>query len=122
MPDTGNPNFFKTYKGRYELTPEMGVEWDNNLVMLTCTNFVQILGKATIENEIGSEATLAILPSECVPDGGGYCLALANGTLTVLAINSYGEISTTEALSAGTVTPLCYHIAGNFYKQEVQNG
>ena len=122
MPDAGNPNFFTTYKGRYTMTPAANVSLESNALMLTCTNFVQFTGDFVLQADFGAGVTIATLPEEVVPVDGAYLSAVHDAKLTLLVVDDAGEISTTEALSAGTVTPLCYNIAGNFYKQEVQNG
>lgn len=64
--DTGNPNFFTTFKGLYEMVPGDGVVLTKDVVMLSCVNDVQILGDATITNYT-ADAVLATLPAECLP-------------------------------------------------------
>ena len=68
MPDLGNPNFYTTFKGRYELTPVEGVaQTDNQVVMLTAHNLICPCGDMALTGyEAG--AVFATLPPECSPD------------------------------------------------------
>ena len=56
---------FKTFKGRYELTPGVGT-WDSVAVMLSCVNDVQIMGNCTLDGYTPGD-TIAALPPECRP-------------------------------------------------------
>lgn len=64
--DTGNPNVFTTFKGRYLLDDSYGYTVDNPYVMLSCTNDVQLLGDWVLQDYL-PDVAFALLPSECRP-------------------------------------------------------
>lgn len=64
--DGGNPNFFKTFKGRYLLVASAGQVVDTDVVMLSCTNDVQPIGDWTLA-DYTANAPFAALPDECRP-------------------------------------------------------
>lgn len=66
MVDTGNPNVFTTFKGRYLLVAAPGHVVDTDVVMLSCTNDVQILGDFTLTDYV-AESVIFTLPEECRP-------------------------------------------------------
>lgn len=66
MVDTGNTNVFTTFKGRYLLMGDTEHVVDTNVVMLSCTNDVQILGDFTLTDYI-KESVIFTLPEECRP-------------------------------------------------------
>ncbi|UWI18482.1 MAG: hypothetical protein [Bacteriophage sp.] len=62
----GNPNFFKTFKGRYLLVASAGQVVDTDVVMLSSTNDVQPIGDWTLADYTANEP-FAVLPDECRP-------------------------------------------------------
>lgn len=65
--DTGNPNFFTTFKGKYQCVEGTATIMNTTVVMLSCTNDVQILGDAALTNYTANDEVL-VLPTECRPD------------------------------------------------------
>jgi hypothetical protein len=100
-PDKGNPNFFKTFKGRYELTvAPSGAEVDNVTVMLSSVNDVQVIGDFTL-TDYTAKTVFATLPEECRPDktvripvviGSTTDITVAN-MIDILTVEPNGEMS-----------------------------
>lgn len=66
-PDKGNPNFWTSFKGRYQLIPSSGVVADTDVVMLSCTNDVQVIGDFDFDSYT-AKTVFATLPEEVRPN------------------------------------------------------
>lgn len=113
MPDTGDPNVYTTYMGRYEVVLEDGSSATSPVVMLTIVNQVQFCGNYTS----GATGVIGQLPEECKPADTIYlpCFETTNNALSYVFIHTdgtmMGEPDTTYELNG-----LEFHIAGNYYK------
>lgn len=100
-PDKGNPNFFKTFKGRYELSvAPSGVAVDNSTVMLSSVNDVQVIGDFELTG-YSAKTAFATLPEECRPSKtvrvpvcvGDTDDIVATNMIDVLSVEPNGEMS-----------------------------
>lgn len=73
----GNPNFFKTFKGKFELQPLGDAKWTDTTVMLSCVNDVQFLGDCTSD----AAGNMGTLPVGCRPKNKVVLVASSNGTV-----------------------------------------
>lgn len=64
----GNPNVFKTFKGKYNVTLQKGVTATSTVCMLSCTNQVSIVGQFSSPFN-GFPTVLFKLPDECKLNG-----------------------------------------------------
>ena len=64
--DRGNPNVYRTFKGRYILNPVSPFTPDTNVVMLSSSNDVQPIGDWELKN-YSANTIFAVLPEECHP-------------------------------------------------------
>lgn len=113
MDDTGDPNVFTTYKGRFEVALEDGTSATSTVVMLTVVNDVQFCGDYTS----GTTGILGQLPDECKPEETVYvpCFETTNHTLTYVFVHSDGTIMG-EPDTVYELNGVSFHIAGNFYR------
>lgn len=81
IPDTGNPNAFTTFRGKFDLTINEGVTAVKSYVVLSCTNNVTFLSAFTTTDYNTPEA-LFTLPAKCTPNN-----------LTIIPIVLYCEYS-----------------------------
>ena len=121
--DTGDPNVFTIYKGRYSVTAPDGVSIDNTAVMLTETNDVHLLGSALANGYAGG--AIMVLPEECRPTAStafpivlnqndttfevATCVVGEDGSLTVKT-----QLTDFLAMTRGVT----FNIGGNFYIDE----
>lgn len=102
MVDTGNPNFFKTFKGRYVLAstaPEAAFTTD--VVMLSCTNDVQIIGDAALTDYAAGDV-FATLPPECAPGTPVRVPVVVEEEVAVLAVEPSGSLSLVAVANGNT--------------------
>lgn len=120
--DTGNPNFFKTFKERTELVPSSEGVWDTNTVMLSCTNDVQIIGDAHFASGYTAGTACAVLP-ESVRPGKGVAVpvsyhASTYGITTMVVVPSTGEVSFQDTFAEDViffVSGINFNISDNWY-------
>lgn len=90
MPDLGNPNFFTTFKGKYEVTLAPGALSQNANVMLTCTNEVQFLARFVP----GENGLIGTLPSDCAPSVTTVLPVMTEtGLMAAVTIEPTGSVS-----------------------------
>lgn len=124
MPDDptggGNSNFWTTFKGRYTLVPASSATFDKDVVMLSCTNDVQIIGECDLAAYTAGSA-VATLPEECRPGKVVKVPVVANdGTedrIAVLTVNLDGTITLPFDYTAGHVyfSGMNFNISDNWY-------
>lgn len=122
----GNPNFFKTFKGKYSLTPAEAGVWDTPVVMLSCTNDVQIIGDAHFASGYSAGTACAVLPEECRPAKGvGVPVSYHSGTnygiSTMVVVSTTGEVSFTDTFAQEViffVSGLNFNISDRWYNAE----
>lgn len=113
---------FKTFKGRYELTPSTEEVWDTNTVMLSCTNDVQIIGDAHFADGYTAGTACAVLPPEVRPAKGmGIPVSYHSdtyGTTTMVVVPSTGEVSFQDTFDRDViffVSGINFNISDNWY-------
>lgn len=119
----GNPNFFTTFKGKYSLTPSSEGVWDTPVVMLSCTNDVQIIGDAHFANGYTAGTACAVLPEECRPGKGvgipvSYHSGTAYGITTMVVVPTTGEVSFQDTFAEDVmffVSGINFNISDNWY-------
>jgi hypothetical protein len=112
----GNPNVFKTFKGRYELTPGVGT-WDSVAVMLSCVNDVQIMGNCALDGYTAG-ATIATLPPECRPLTTLAVPVVSNFDLDVMFVEPSGALKLATGFTGPGTIMLCgssFNISHNWY-------
>lgn len=119
MPDTGNPNFFKTFKGRYELVPASGQTTDSNVVMLSCVNDVQFMGDFLLTNYVAGDA-IATLPEECRPGKIVKVPVVFNDgadAIVVMTVNTDGTMTLPCDFASATLylSGINFNISDNWY-------
>lgn len=119
--DTGNPgSWWRTYKGKYEVTPAENVTMDSTSVMLATVNDVQFTGNATCGNYSMDDPVLT-LPEECRPSEDLYIPVVAQAGETTQVIYMHiepnGYISLEESYEQLTLLlrGVTFNIASNFY-------
>lgn len=118
--DKGNPNFFTTFKGMFEMVPGEGVVLTKDVVMLSCVNDVQILGDATITNYT-AETLLATLPQECLPGTTVKTTVVINNGAAdyaeVMTIDIDGSITLPVDIAEGKAyfSGMSFNISDKFY-------
>lgn len=119
----GNPNFFKTFKGKYSLTPSSEGVLDTPTVMLSCTNDVQIIGDAHFADGYTAGTACAVLPEECRPakEVGvpvSYHSGTSYGITTMVVMPTTGEVSFQDTFTEDVmffVSGINFNISGNWY-------
>lgn len=119
----GNPNFFKTFKGKYSLAPSSEGVLDAPTVMLSCTNDVQIIGDAHFADGYTAGTACAVLPEECRPakEVGvpvSYHSGTSYGITTMVVMPSTGEVSFQDTFTEDVmffVSGINFNISGNWY-------
>lgn len=109
--DTGNPNVFTTFKGRYQVTVADGASYDSTAVMLSCVNDVIFMGNAS-SNQDGLIMTL---PPDCTPNENVTVPCGSGDGVLLLTVGADGSISgqpNTMYHSNG----ISFNISGNFYR------
>lgn len=112
-PDKGNPNFFKIFKGKFEVELADGASSTNHYVMMTCLNQIQFIGNYTSN----SEGLIGTLPTECSPknelvlpcfySAGGYAAA-------VLYVASDGMLTTAPDITI-MLEGLEFNVSDKYY-------
>lgn len=116
----GNPNFWTTFKGRYTLVPGSSATFDKDVVMLSCTNDVQIIGDCDLAGYTAGSA-VATLPEECRPRKVVKVPVAANdGTedrIAVLTVNLDGTITLPFDYATGYVyfSGMNFNISDQWY-------
>ena len=116
----GNPNFWTTFKGRYTLIPEETATFDKDVVMLSCTNDVQIIGDCDLAGYTAGSA-IATLPEECKPGKVVKVTVVANDgaedRVAVLTVNLDGTITLPFDYESGHVyfSGMNFNISDNWY-------
>lgn len=116
MPDFGNPNFFTTFKGRYLLIAAPGQSVDTDVVMLTSTNDVQLLGDWTILDYQAS-TPFGTLPEECRPKKVVKIPVVVDNVIDILSIQTNGEMALANSHDDGILylSGINFNISGNWY-------
>lgn len=119
--DTGNPNFFTTFKGKYSLEPNENVELAET-VMLSCTNDVIFTGNATFVEAVEEGASLVCaLPGECHPSSVvrvPVCFLGGKSEMAMLQIDANGLVWLMRNVAAGDtlfLNGVSFNISGNWY-------
>jgi hypothetical protein len=115
----GNPNFWTTFKGRYTLVPAASATFDKDVVMLSCTNDVQIIGDCDLAAYTAGSA-VATLPVECRPEKVVKVPVVVNdGTdrVVVMTVNIDGTMTLPFNYSAATLflSGFNFNISDNWY-------
>lgn len=115
----GNPNFWTTFKGRYTLVPAASATFDKDVVMLSCTNDVQIIGDCDLAAYTAGSA-VATLPVECRPGKVVKVPVVVNdGTdrVVVMTVNIDGTMTLPFNYSAATLflSGFNFNISDNWY-------
>lgn len=101
LADRGNPNVFKTFKGRYRLIPN-GQDVDTDAVMLSCVNDVQPIGDWTlIDYTAGS--TFATLEPDVRPGKEVRIPVVVDTEIDILSIQTNGNMSLAKDHAAGVL-------------------
>lgn len=90
--DKGNPNFFRTFKGKFALVPSDTQTVDTDAVMLSCTNDVQSIGDWTLVDYVAG-APFATLPEACRPGKEVRLPVVVDDVMDVLTVQTNGEMS-----------------------------
>ena len=119
--DTGNPNVYTTYKGRYQMQYAAEATAESANVMLTASNSVQFLADVQLTGYTAGQP-FATLPTQCTPDDNVffYCV-LEVGTVissALVQINPAGEMMLDINVSDGVlhITGAMFNIACNWYR------
>ena len=124
MAQTGNPNVYTIFAGKYNVSLGKDVTMENTSVMLTQTNEVIFMGNCEVA-AYTEGALILDLPEQCHPpmaftipvyheDGAGVY------GIVPLEINPNGDISCPVALADGTLYTggRSFNIGGNWYGSE----
>ena len=115
----GNPNFFKTFKGRYILVASAGQVVDTDIVMLSCTNDVQPIGDWTLTDYTANNP-FATLPDECKPGKLVKVPVVVNDgedRIVVMTVNTDGAMTIPSDYASATVylSGINFNISDNWY-------
>lgn len=99
----GNPNVFKTFKGRYILN-QLNSSWTHDVIMLSCVNDVQFLGNCTTSDD----GVLAQIPVECRP--------VSSVTMVVPTSENTSPGSTTSVITGVTAEKKTINIVSGINK------
>lgn len=109
MASTGNPNLFKTFKGRYKLTT---LDSSDKYVMLSCTNDVIIMDNFTSD----ANKILFYLPPEVRPLNEKIVMACRNAsTFSYIVFEPSGKVRVGTANILYHTKGLSFNISANFY-------
>lgn len=103
MSDTGNPNFFKVFQGKYQLST--GEE-----VMLSCINTVQFMDDLAADDA----GLLTVLPEECRPAQKVALPVVADGIVSVVEIDADGNVTGTPG-KLHYMNGISFNISGRYY-------
>lgn len=109
--DTGNPNVFKTFQGRYQVTVADGASYGSTAVMLSCVNDVIFMGNA-MSNQDGLIMTL---PSDCTPNETVMLPCGSDDGVLLLSVETDGSISG-QPNTMYHANGISFNISGNFYR------
>lgn len=114
--DTGNPNVFTIFQGKYGITPAEGCALANDSAMLTTMCIVEIMGDAELTAYVDG-SVFATLHEECWPESEVHMPVYFNDTLVKLIIATSGEMSLSGASGDGTVhlEGLCFSNCDRWY-------
>lgn len=117
----GNPNFFTTFKGKHELAPSAGTTPSSMIVMVTCTNDVQVLGDFTLTGYTAGSA-FATLPAECRPGGIVKFPVVVSTeqaqTCVVMSVGADGAMFLQDSYDSATVhmSGVSFNISDRWYR------
>lgn len=109
--DTGNPNVFKTFQGRYQVTVADGASYGSTAVMLSCINDVIFMGDST-SNQDGLIMTL---PPDCAPNAIVMVPCSTGLGSLLLTVGSDGSVKGQPDTMYYT-NGISFNISGNFYR------
>lgn len=111
MPEIGNSNLLKTFKGKYELTASGGV--NTYPIMLSITNDV-IFMQNLFSNSSGLVCTL---PQECTPINNHIYLPVyvQDNGLQIIDISTDGSVNSPIPSKRHYLTGISFNISKNFY-------
>lgn len=111
MPEIGNSNLLRTYKGKYKLTGSGGV--NKFPIMLSITNDV-IFMQNLLSNSSGLVCTL---PQECTPIGSHIYLPVyvQDNGLQYIDISTDGSVTSPILSKTHYLTGISFNISKNFY-------
>lgn len=117
--DKGNPNVFTTFKGRYHLVASAGQVVDTDVVMLSCTNDVQLIGDWTFTDYVANKP-FATLPAECRPQKVVKIPVVVNDgsdRIVVMTVNTDGTMTLPFDYAAATLflSGINFNISDNWY-------
>ena len=119
--DTGNPNVYTTYKGRYQMQYAAEATAESANVMLTASNSVQFLADVQLTGYTAGQP-FATLPSQCTPDDTVffYCALEAGSAIApaMVQVNPVGEMMLDTDVADGVLhmTGAMLNIACNWYR------
>lgn len=119
--DTGNPNFFNTYKGRYEVELAENASSTSSIVMETCVNDVQFCGNFTFSGSYTIGDVIFTLPESLIPITPIYLpipvQIITGGSIGFLVINNDGRVWASQSYDSPTfrLRGLSFNLACNFY-------
>lgn len=124
LEDTGNPNFFTTFKGRYSLVAAPGVTTSSTTVMLSCVNDVQVIGDFVLTNYAAGDL-FATLPTECAPGNLVKIPVVVTGdtpVVDILTIGIDGAMFLLNNYATGMVhlSGVNFNISDKWYKEVTQ--
>lgn len=109
--DRGNPNVFRTFKGRYFSTLETPENCTSAAIMLSCTNDVIFTGDYISDDE----GLICILPDECRPEFIVKVPCVTFAEHQSITITSEGEVLG-EPQKTYFLNGISFNISANFYK------
>ena len=112
MLETGNPNVYTVFKGKYEVTLEDGATSTNKVLMLTTANVVQFLG----DYVTGTSGVLGSVPEACRPLAETYvpCYDAMAEAVSFVTVMEDGTLMGNPSSSL-KLRGCNYNISGNHY-------
>ena len=115
--DTGNPNFFKIFKGFNKMTDvNANLTVDNTTVLVTAMNDVVILTNFVTNSSISSGSTLFKLPAACRPKNTtNYIVPMKSNSsysYCTIEVGSDGVVKTRKSLSGSSSTTITLYLDG----------
>lgn len=110
MPETGNPNVYTIYKGKYQITAPDG---ETHYCMLTATNEVIFCDNY----KSNSSGLICTLPTELRPSETFKFPIVVNSTTRVVTFNTDGRITSSSSYSGQThyFNGFSFNLSGNIY-------
>lgn len=114
--DTGNPDVFTIFQGKYEIAPSEGCTLANDSAMLTTMCIVELMGDAELTGYVDATA-FATLPEECKPESEIHMPVYFDDALVKLIITADGAMSLSGASGDGTVhlEGMCFNNCDRWY-------